>query len=930
MHREGRRGRVDGAGRRVLAIVLCAGLLTACSESPDEMLASARSYLAKNDVSAASIQLKNALQQDGNIAEARFLLGTISLGQGDVAGALRDLQRAQDLGYPSAQVAPHLARALVLSGSADKVIADFGTLTLEDPLAQAQVLKALGDAHMAKGERDKGRAMYEAALVSNPENGEARLGLAFTMVFAGESDSALAEIDKIIAANPKAADANALRADILLGMNRKDEARSALEAAIAVQPRNANYHFALISLILRDGAIDDAERHLEAMKAVAAKNPLTQYLSAFIDFRKDRLTTARESIDAVLRVSPDYLPAQLLAGSIYLKLEQHVQAQRYLETVLARDPGQALARRLLAASLLSTGDATRAREVVKPLTDTASDATTMTLAGQIHLATGDIDNASAFFARAVDASPEDAGARTRLAIARMSAGDTERALADLESATELEGGTGQPEFALVLAHLRSGAYDEALKAQQQLELKQPQNPQTYNVKGGILMAKRDLSGARAAFGKALELNPAFLSAAVNLARIDLAENKVADAKQRFERLIVANPTSVDAYLLLAELQLRTADAPADILATLERGLKANPTSMSAKLAIARFHLSQRDMAKALAVAQEVVAANPNDPLPLSVLAEAQLAAGDRQQAIASYNRLVALQPSAPQPLVALANAQSINGDRGGATQSLRRALAIQPDYLDAQQRLFALFAQERKFDEAVAIARDVQKQRPEAAQGFVMEGDVLMARERWAEAVQAFESAFGKAASGELAAKLHTARTRAGKVTEADTALTEWIAANPADLVARGYRAERAIAEQRLEAAEKDYREILVINPDNALTLNNLAWVAGQLGRADAVELGERALRLAPDNAAVLDTLGLLLIKKGEHDKGLAMLERAVELAPRSGALKINLVNAYIELGKKDEARTRLDEVLKEAPADSPLYVEATRLRQGL
>lgn len=925
---QGARGR--GAGRSVFALVLCAGLLGGCSESPEDMLASARSYLAKNDESAASIQLKNALQKDGNIAEARFLLGTISLSRGDVAAAVRDLQRAQELGYPGGQIAPYLARALVLSGSADKVIADFSAIRLDDPAAQAEVLKAVGDAHMVKSERDKARALYEAALVSNPENANARLGLAYTMAYGGELDGALAEADKIIAANPRAAEAHALRAEILLNAGKSADARAALEAAVEAQPRNANYHFALISLLLRGDDIDSAEKRLTAMKAVAPKSPLTQYLSAFVDFRRDRVTAARESIDAVLRTQPEHLPSQLLAGSIYLKLDQHVMAQRYLESVLARDPGQALARRLLAASLLSAGDATRARELVKPLTEGGADAATMTLAAQIHLATGDFDAASDFFARAVDANPDDVGARTRLAVARMATGDTERAFSDLESAAELEGSEGQPELAMVLAHLRRGEVDDALKAQQQLELKQPGNPQTHNVKGGILLAKKDLPGARLAFERALELDPGFLSAAVNLARIDIAEDKADNAKKRFERLIEVQPAKVDAYLLLAELQARTGASASDIQATLERGLKANPASLSVKLAMARFHVSQREIPKALAIVQEVVTANPNDSLALGILAEIQLEAGDRQQAAASLNRLIALQPRAPEPLVALANVQTLDGNRSGASQTLRRALTIQPDFLPAQQQLVALLAQDRKFNEAIVVAREVQAQRPDDARGFAMEGDLSLAQEKWAEAAKAFETAFSKAPSGELAGRLHAARSRDGKGAMADKELAQWIEANPSDVVARGYRAERAIAEQRLEDAEKDYREILTVNPDNALTLNNLAWVAGQLGRADAIKLAERGLSLAPDNAAVLDTLGVLLMKKGEHDRGLAMLERAVELAPRSGALKVNLVNAYIQLGKKDQARSKLDELLAEAPADSPLHIEAMRLRQGL
>lgn len=44
--------------------------LRAAGKSPEDMLASAKSYMEKQDLSAASIQLKNALQENGNLAEA--------------------------------------------------------------------------------------------------------------------------------------------------------------------------------------------------------------------------------------------------------------------------------------------------------------------------------------------------------------------------------------------------------------------------------------------------------------------------------------------------------------------------------------------------------------------------------------------------------------------------------------------------------------------------------------------------------------------------------------------------------------------------------------------------------------------------------------------------------------------------------------------
>ena len=49
--------------------------MVGCADDPEALVASAKALLAKNDNSAAIIQLKNALQKDPDIAEARFLLG---------------------------------------------------------------------------------------------------------------------------------------------------------------------------------------------------------------------------------------------------------------------------------------------------------------------------------------------------------------------------------------------------------------------------------------------------------------------------------------------------------------------------------------------------------------------------------------------------------------------------------------------------------------------------------------------------------------------------------------------------------------------------------------------------------------------------------------------------------------------------------------
>ena len=917
--------------RLLLAILVCAGLLAGCSESPEEMVLSARTYLEKNDLGAASIQLKNALQQNPDLADARYLLGTISLEAGDVAAAVRDLQRARELGYPSDAISPHLARALVSAGEYDKVLADYEGVSLTDPLAQAKLLAALGDAHLGKRTLTESRDLFKQALALNAEEHSARLGLARSLLALQEFEAALEETDRLIAALPELAFAHALRSDIMQALGRPDEAISALELAIKANPRALNYQFALISLYLKSGDLDTAETRLAAMKQVNAKDASTLYLSAFIDFSRDRLAAAREAIDGVLRLNPNHFPSQVLAGGIYLRQNEHVQAQRFLEMALAQAPGHPLAQRLLAASFLATGNTERAKSMVEPMTLNQTDPSLMTLAGQIQLAAGNVDSASDFFARAVDANPADVQARTRLAVARISSGDDDRGFADLEAAAALDDTSGQPEFALVLAHLRSGNYDQALAAQAQLEAKQPNNPQTFNLKGGILMAKRDLANARLAFERALELQPSFLAAAVNLVRIDLAENKPDAARNRLDAVISADPKNVDAYLLLAELQSRTGTPDlTQIKATLERGLQANPSAVPLRLAMARMHLMERDPAKARAIAQEVSTAAPEDVGALDVLARAQLAQGDAQQAISTLERVVRLQPRSAAPLVALADVQRSANNSSAALASLRKAVTLQPDLLDPRVRIHAIQFEASQFNDAVATAREIQGVRPDHPIGYRLEGDAQAAQDKWSEAASVYRKAFDLAAVGDNLVKLHAALLRSDQRAEAETVLNNWMEANPDDLVTKTFKAERALAAQNLEEAERFYRDLIAARPNNLLALNNLAWVAGQLQRDDAIELAQRALTLAPDNPAVLDTLGMLQLNRGDTEAALANLVRAVALAPQSPALQLNLAEAYQRVGKLDEARAALDALIQSAPEGSAVQVEARKRREAM
>src|SRR5215211_7214598 len=109
-----------------VAAAIAVAAMTGCGgPEPEAMLASGKDYLAKNDRNAAVIQLKNALQQNPRLAEARFLLGKALLDSGDFAAAEKELRKAMEYNYPAEEVIPPLAHSLAVLGRHKEVIDEF-------------------------------------------------------------------------------------------------------------------------------------------------------------------------------------------------------------------------------------------------------------------------------------------------------------------------------------------------------------------------------------------------------------------------------------------------------------------------------------------------------------------------------------------------------------------------------------------------------------------------------------------------------------------------------------------------------------------------------------------------------------------------------------------------------------------------------------
>ncbi|MGH8679905.1 MAG: XrtA/PEP-CTERM system TPR-repeat protein PrsT [Burkholderiales bacterium] len=913
--------------------LLCAAvaLTAACSRNePAQLVDSAKAYLAKKDYAAAAIQLRNALQKDPTNGDARYLFGIALNETGDFVSAEKELRRALEYKQPEANVVPELARAMRQMGESKKLVAEFGATKLDDPAAQAALKSEIGYAHLALGQVKPAREAFAAALAARPGDGKARAGQARIRALERDVPGAMKVVDEVLAQSPAQPEALALKADLLVTQGQLEPARQTLAQLIQAQPVNGQARFMLTSLLIGEKRFDDARTEIEAMKKAVPRDIRSRYLEALLEYRQGNPAKAKESILQVLKVAPEHAPSQLLAGAIELQLKAYVTAEDYLRRVVARHPQNIVARRLLAAAYLGAGQSAKAGEVLEVALKLApNDPLLLRLAGEATLSSGDFARASQFFEQAAARDKDNAAVRTRLAQVRFATGDEERAFKDLEAASAIDRDQYQADLALVLAHMRKREYDKALAAAAMLEKKQPNNPLTFNVKGGVYLGKGDRANARASFAKALQLKPDYLPAAANLARMDLADKQPEAARGRFESIVAKDPKNDQALLALAELQAATNVPPKEILATVERAISANPKSVRARLSLISYHLSTRDTKAALAAAQSAVNAIPESRELLSAFGRVQFAAGETRQAVATFNKLATMMPDSPVPLMLAARAYVAAKDYDGAVQSLRKALGLSPDRLDVHREAIAVLLAAGKPDEAIADAKTLQKQRPKEAAGYMFEGEVLATQQKFAEAARAYGEAAKRQSSPVLVARQHSLLEAAGKHAEGEAVAARWLKENPKDHVVRLYLADRDLRRKDYKAAARTYREIVALQPENPVALNNLAWTLSQLKDPAALEYAEKAYARAPSSPAVADTLGWILVERGDTKRGVEILAKAAAGAPNVLEIRLHYAKALAKAGDKAAAKQEIESALQ-AAGQSPVRAEAEELLKQL
>ncbi|PYQ04365.1 MAG: hypothetical protein DMF82_10835 [Acidobacteria bacterium] len=193
-----------------------------------------------------------------------------------------------------------------------------------------------------------------------------------------------------------------------------------------------------------------------------------------------------------------------------------------------------------------------------------------------------------------------------------------------------------------------------------------------------------------------------------LVRVALKSGRVAEA-ERFLRERAAGPAPVSARIALG-LLAHNRDQPAEALESLAAAAQADPRSMRAVLLGAEVQEATGNLDAAEALARRALEISPGDAEAEGMLATASLARGRTDEALRQAEAILARSPRAPRALEVAAIGRAQKGERAGARRAFEALLEAEPDGW-AHLNNFGLFELEggdarsaaRLFHQAVSV-----------------------------------------------------------------------------------------------------------------------------------------------------------------------------------------------------------------------------------
>lgn len=450
--------------------------------------------------------------------------------------------------------------------------------------------------------------------------------------------------------------------------------------------------------------------------------------------------------------------------------------------------------------------------------------------------------------------------------------------------------------------LRLGDTNAAVNAFRHVLQAKPQNSeQTFLVIAGLLGGEgseyRDT--AMEIMARLIEDYPdnayasfAYGNLAVLLGELRIAERQLLRAYER-------DPTLYQALVLHART-LKELGRVDESIGELAAAVKKDPKNDDLRLAYARILIDAKRYPEAQAQFETLLTGSPDDEDLIYTLALLTLDMDQLDASVGYLKRLLALGKRQSEADYYLGRIAEVRNRDEEAVKHYRQVGEGTNYHMDAEIRAAHLLGRMGRIDEA---RRQLQKMRvhnrePAAqVQFYITEADVL---------------------------------GQAGKYPQATELLSKALHDQPGDtdlLYARALLYEK---QDRVDLAEQDLRAVLLREPENADVLNALGYtLADRTDRySEAYELIRQAMKLKPDSAAIVDSMGWVMYRMGRRQEAIEYLRKALALQ-YDAEIAAHLGEVLWVTGDQQAARALVKQALEKTPDDKNLLKIIKQLRSG-
>jgi len=180
---------------------------------------------------------------------------------------------------------------------------------------------------------------------------------------------------------------------------------------------------------------------------------------------------------------------------------------------------------------------------------------------------------------------------------------------------------------------------------------------------------------------------------------------------------------------------------------------------------------------------------------------------------------------------------------------------------------------------------------------------------------------FNSGCSGKSSEELYAVGVKTFQAGNAKGAIVYFrnsLAKDQNNLDARYQLAKAYLALANYEMAEKELQKVRCLNPKQTGIELELAKIYNGLRKPDsAISHAEQFLKVVPDSAEALETIGVAYGIKNEPQQAETFLLRALQNNPEKQTSKLELATLYLRQGRARQSAVLLEELIKSNPRNS-------------